>query len=227
MIKSLTITCWPWWDSDGLSWPWNCRYNFVLMWIWESVCHFHQFPKVACGQKKYKIHWSKGFLDWDSEVANWRKTFLYPYFPQFFKDSFEPGVVHVSEVSLTLYPGRGWKHWWDGWRQQNLMMAEGGLQAPKLKGSSGRKISSNFESSPSLSQLVEPRGEGSWIFCGCEDQVMNDMLGTIIDPVQKSESFSNCMHLGKTLNLWRSHFLLSRLIFGLMAQECIILSLGF
>lgn len=69
------------WDSDSLSWPWNCRYNFVLMWIWESVCHFHQFPKVACGQKKYKIHWSKGFLDWDSEVASWWKTFLHPYFP--------------------------------------------------------------------------------------------------------------------------------------------------
>ena len=69
------------WDSDGLSWPWNCRYNFVLMWIWENVCHFHQFPKVACGQKKYKIHWSKGFLDWDSEVASWWKTFLHPYFP--------------------------------------------------------------------------------------------------------------------------------------------------
>ena len=72
------------WDSDGLSWPWNCRYNFVLMWIWDSVCHFHQFPKVAYGQKKkkiYKIHWSKGFLDWDLEVASWLKTFLHPYFP--------------------------------------------------------------------------------------------------------------------------------------------------
>lgn len=43
-------------------------------------------------------------------------------------------------------------------------MTEWYLQAPELKGSSGRKICPSFESSPSLSQAVEPRGEGSWMF---------------------------------------------------------------